>query len=205
MCMRYALGRYFRPDSNACLSTFTYSLLLYFYVMNTTEDDEEIPLALDWEILACILRRLHLGIQLNIEDESQALWDIVRYPEALPGLARVIRGHTMITGFSFEGITCQRLQRLETLCSILLTLPALKHVLFRHRDGQDTEEAQSCESVIQLLRLPTLRQVEFYFFAFTNILSKAVAKALKERSGITGLNFVVAPSLRAEVPRLRVR
>jgi hypothetical protein len=149
------------------------------------EDVEEGPLALDWEILACILRRLQRGIQLNIEDEVLALWDVVRYPEALPGLARVIRGHTMITGFSTgEGIPYQCL---ETLCSILLTLPALENVSFLYIDGPD--EGQSCISMVKLLQSPILRQVNFECIPFTNSLSQAVAKALKERSAITDLHF----------------
>jgi hypothetical protein len=139
------------------------------------------PPAPDWEILACILRRLQRGIVLDVE------WGELQYPEALPGLARVIRGQTMITGFSTgEGVPYQCL---DTVCSTLLTLPALRNVSFNSIDEQDTEEGQSFESVIQLLRLPTLRQVEFLVFTFTNILSKAVAKALNERSEITDLTF----------------
>jgi hypothetical protein len=113
-------------------------------IYSASAHGEESLLAADWEILACILRRLQRGIQLDVEGAALLLWDIVRYPEALPGLAGVIRGKTMIkgfcTGYRFP-FDC-----LETLCSILLTLPALENVTFQHITGQDTDEGQSCEA-----------------------------------------------------------
>jgi hypothetical protein len=147
-------------------------------------DGEEDPLAPDWEILACILRHLRHGIQLHIEDnEAPQLW----HTETLPAFARVIRGHAMITGFS----TGNRFpfHCLDILCSALLTLPALKEISFMHDDGQGPEEAQSFESMVKLLQSPSLRVVEFESIIFTNTLSRAVAKALKERSEITDLRF----------------
>jgi hypothetical protein len=150
-----------------------------------SQEDAWRPLAPDWQILACILRRLQRGIQLKIEDETLTVWDVVRYPEALPGLARVIRGQTMITGFSTgEGIPYHCL---DLLCSILLTLPALENVSFLYIDGPD--DGQPCESMIQLMSSSTLRQVKFEYIPFTKSLFQAIAKALKERSAITDLHF----------------
>jgi hypothetical protein len=146
-------------------------------------DDEEDPQAPDWEILACILRRLPLGVQLRICDDTLMLWNT----EALPAFARAIHGHAMITGFitgSGFPFHC-----LDFLCSALLTLPALEFVSFEQLDGQGPEEEQSLESMIELLQLPSLREVLFRYVVFTNTLSRAVAKALKERSGITDLHF----------------
>jgi hypothetical protein len=57
-----------------------------------------------------------------------------------------------------------------------------------HGDGP--EEGQSLESMVGLLQSPTLRKVEFESVEFTNTLSQAVAKALKERSEITDLHFL---------------
>jgi hypothetical protein len=82
-------------------------------------DDEEHPLAPDWEILACILRRLRRSIKLCICDDERPLWD----PDTLPVFAGAIDGHAMITGFSDgEGFP---FDCLNILCSALLTLPAL--------------------------------------------------------------------------------
>jgi hypothetical protein len=146
-------------------------------------DGEEDPLAPDWEILACILRRLRHGIQLCMQDDEPLPWDM----EALPAFARVIHGQAMIkafsTGYGFP-FHC-----FDILCSALLTLPALEHLLFEQLDGQESEEEQSLESMIKLLQSPTLWEVAFIYVVFSNTLSQAVAKALKERSGISTLRF----------------
>jgi hypothetical protein len=149
-------------------------------------NDGEDPLAPDWEILVCILRglRLRRGIQLYMEDDEPLLWNT----EALPAFARAIRGHAMITGFSTGNgfhFDC-----LDILCSALLTLPALTNVSFEQLDDNEgPQEGQSLESMIELLQSPSLREVRFNSVVFTNILSQAVAKALKERSEITALRF----------------
>jgi hypothetical protein len=146
-------------------------------------DDEEEALAPDWEILACILRRLRRGITLWMGDNA-LLWDTA----ALPTFARVIHGQSIITGFSTgEGFP---FHSLDILCSTLLTLPALENVAFEHIAGQGPEEGQSLESMVKLLQSPSLRNVYFELVAFTNTLSKAVAKALKERSEITDISFL---------------
>jgi hypothetical protein len=72
----------------------------------------------------------------------------------------------------------------------LLTLPALTNVAFEYLAGEGPEEGQSLDSMLELLQSPSLRKVEFESVNFTNTLSQAVAKALKERSEITHLRFV---------------
>jgi hypothetical protein len=146
-------------------------------------DEDEDPLALDWEILACILRRLRRGVQLRIRDYSQ-IWN----RENLPAFAEVIRGQAMITGFR-TGVGFQ-FDFLDLLCSALLTLPALEKIVFEHYYDQVPVEAQSLESMVKLLQSPSLREVKFKSVVFTNTLCQAVAKALKERSEITDLHFV---------------
>jgi hypothetical protein len=116
----------------------------------------------DWEILACILRRLRRGIHL-----------------------RMITGFSTGPGFPFH---C-----LDILCSALLTLPALTNISFEHHyhgDHEGPEEGQSLDSMIELLQLPSLREVEFKSVSFTSTLCQAVAKALEERSEITDLRFI---------------
>jgi hypothetical protein len=148
---------------------------------------QEDLLAPDWEILACILRRLRRGIHLYIhvyDVPGLLLWNT----EALSVFAGVIHGQAMITRFS----TGDRFpfHCLDTLCSALLTLPALTNVSFEQRDGQGPEEGQSLESMIKLLQSPSLREVKFESIVFTSTLSQAVAKALKKRSEITILRFL---------------
>jgi hypothetical protein len=147
-------------------------------------DDEEGPLAPDWEILACILRRLRRGIHLCMQDETINIWDT----EALPAFARAIHGQAMITRFSTGAgfpFHC-----LDILCSALLTLPALENIKLGQYDDEGPEEGQSFESMVKLLQSPILQLVKFESVAFTNTFSQAVAKALKERSEITDLRFL---------------
>jgi hypothetical protein len=146
------------------------------------------PIAPDWGILACILRRRRRGIQLRMHDGARHLWDT----ETLPAFARVIRGHAMITGFRTGNAFA--FDCLNILCSTLLTLPALENVYFEQLgDGvsRGPEEEQSLESMVKLLQSPTLQQVLFESIAFTNTLSQAVAKALKEKSEITDLYLIL--------------
>jgi hypothetical protein len=146
-------------------------------------DDEEEALAPDWEILACILRRLRRGITLWMGDDA-LLWDTA----ALPAFARAIHGQAMITGFrTGDGFP---FHSLDILCSALLTLPALENVSFEHIAGQGPEEGQYLQSMVKLLQSTSLREVEFVDVVFTNTLSKAVAKALKGRSEITDISFL---------------
>jgi hypothetical protein len=152
-------------------------------------NEEEQACVPDWEILACILRRLRRGIRLCTSDnDSLRLWNT----EALPVFARVIHGHTMITGFGAgDGFQfhCMDFHCLDLLCSALLTLPALETVEFKDIDGEGPEEGQSLESMTKLLQSPSLREVTFVDAVFTNTLCQAIAKGLKERSEITDLSF----------------
>jgi hypothetical protein len=137
----------------------------------------------NWEFLACILRRLGRGIQLDIQDAVGLLGD----QETLPVFAGVIHGQAMITGFSTREefpLDC-----LDLLCPTLLTLPALENVSFRDIADQDTEDGQSLENMVQLPQSPVLRVVKFDNVSFSDSLSRAIAKALKERSQITDLDF----------------
>jgi hypothetical protein len=148
------------------------------------EFDEEDALVPDWELLACILRRLRRGIRLCMGDDAILLWNL----ETLPLFAGVIHGQAMITGFCTG--KAFPFHSLDFLCSTLLTLPALENISFEHIAGQGPEEGQYLESMVKLLQSSSLREVEFENIVFTNTLSKAVAKALKERSGITDISFL---------------
>jgi hypothetical protein len=161
---------------------------------------EEDPLAPDWEILACILRRRRRSIKLHLrmEDNALPLWN----EEALPVFAEAIDGNAMITEFSTgEGIPFHCMDR---LCSALQTLPALEKVSFGHIAGEGQEEGQSLESMVNLLQSPSLRELNFESVVFTNLLSQAVATALKERSGITDLTFMDCSSLAVITSALKI-
>jgi hypothetical protein len=149
----------------------------------TFVDDEGETRVPDWEILACILRRVRRGIQVCMCDDAQLLWNTA----VLPVFGEAIRGQAMITGFSTgDGFP---FHCLDILCSVLLTLPTLENVIFDHIPGEGPEEGQSLESMVKLLQSSTLRKVEFESIVFTNTLCQAVAKSLKERSEITDLHF----------------
>jgi hypothetical protein len=62
-------------------------------------------------------------------------------------------------------------------------------VSLEHHDSEGPEEGQYLECTVKLLQSPTLRRVYFESVVFTNDLSQAVAKVLKERSQITDLHF----------------
>jgi hypothetical protein len=187
------------PDEDASSGTDRYAIwnkiaegignlqeLRKITIMNFRIDDEE-ALDHDWEILACILRRLRRGIQLCLQDDV-----LLGNTEALPAFAGAIHGQAMITGFiTPDDLT---LYQLNNLCSTLLTLPALENLLFHFIDEEeghndDEEEAQSLESMVKLLQSPSLREIHFESFVFTNNLFQVVAKVLKERSEITDLRF----------------
>jgi hypothetical protein len=146
-------------------------------------DDEDDVFVPDWEILACILRRLRRGIELYMEDDQRVLWNL----GTLPLFAGAIHGQAMITGFSTGDVFS--FDRLDILCSALLTLPALENVTFEHYDSGGPEEGQTLESMVELLQSPTLKIVSFQSVVFTNALSQTVAKALRERSLINTLRF----------------
>jgi hypothetical protein len=146
-------------------------------------DDRGDPIAPDWEILACILRRLRRDIHLDMHDNDGLLWNI----EAPTAFAGVIHGQAVITGFrTGEG---SRFRCLDILCAALLTLPALQNISFDEFDGQGPEEGQFLESMTKLLQSPSLRVDTFRDVVFTNTLCQAIAEALKERSEITDLSF----------------
>jgi hypothetical protein len=149
-------------------------------IVDSTGEEEQ--LAPDWEILALILRRLRRGIHLYMQDYGLS-W----FPDVLPAFSRAIHGQGMITEFSpgeefpFDS--------LDVLCSTLLTLPALENVSFDHITDQGTADGQSLVSMVKLLQSPILRVVKFGHVSFSDSLSRAIAKALKERSEITDLDF----------------
>jgi hypothetical protein len=145
--------------------------------------DEEDLFLYDWKILACILRRLRRGIYLRMDDRAPPLWDT----ETLPAFVEAIHGQAMVTGFhTGDGFP---FHFLDTLCSALLTLPALEKISFTQLAGEGPEEGQSLESMVQLLQSPILRKVDFTSLNFTNTLCQAVAKALRKWSKITDLGF----------------
>jgi hypothetical protein len=76
-------------------------------------------------------------------------------------------------------------------CFTLATLPSLEVLVFGFQ-GPETEEQRdliSLELFKELLRMPTLRFVEFYHFHFTDALCRATANAIEEGSSIIGISF----------------
>lgn len=137
----------------------------------------------DWEIVSRILSHIRQKVALVIDDDH--VWGA----EDVRGLSRAIQMNPMIE--RFEPVNAFPFESLDTLCSVLATLPALERVSFSH---QDTEEgrralALNTELLTELLRLPSLRVVGFRNFCFTRALCRAVAAALKEGSAIITFNI----------------
>jgi hypothetical protein len=142
--------------------------------------DDEGLLILDWEIVARILRHVRQSIIIDITD-------VLACDAEEPGLfARAIHRHPTITSFVDGGNFPH--ESLDALYSALATLPALESVKLSAAPEDEITLAHP-ESLAELLRLPTLRSVDFSEFSFTPALCQATANALMEGTAITNLNF----------------
>jgi hypothetical protein len=159
--------------------------VLWIMLKNNEEGDnnEGCVFAPDWEILARILRHVSHDIKLDL---GYACIQGIEETRAFP---RAVRGHPVITrmntrsSFHFEST--------DILCSALATLPNLQSVFLGHRalGREEVPNLGRPESMTELLRVPSLRSVEFHAFCFTNPMCEATANALKEGSVVTTLHL----------------
>jgi hypothetical protein len=144
------------------------------------DEDEDIP-ASDWDILARILSHVRQKIEVHLH--HVVYWGA----EQSRLFARAIHGHPTITRFQESG--GYPYESLDSLYSVLATLPALESIHL----GQTTREGESApahpESLTELLRLPSLRSVRFDLFDFTPAFCQATANALLAGTAITHLEF----------------
>jgi hypothetical protein len=151
------------------------------------EADEPNP---DWEILARNFRHVSHDIKLDF------CHGFIAGAEDMRAFATAIQGHPAITRFVTSRFHDTRgsfhFETTDVLCSALTTLPNLEHVsLYPLAQGrEEVPELGHPKSMTELLRVPSLRSVEFYYSSFTNALCEATANALKEGSEITSLKFV---------------
>jgi hypothetical protein len=142
------------------------------------EEEEPIP---EWEILARILS--HVRQRIILTDEWRA--------ENARSFARAIRGHPTIT--CFESDTMFPYEASDALYSALATLPALESITLSNRQLNARPEDESAlanpESLMELLRVPSLRSVYFETFHFTSALCHATANALMEGTLTTKIEF----------------
>jgi hypothetical protein len=147
-------------------------------------DDDEVGPIPDWEILARILKYVRRRITLIINNFS---WDV----EESRLFARAIHGHPSIC--RFEGGGRFSYESMDTLYSAFATLPALESMELSNRGLLarlgDVSTLANTESLTELLRVPTLRSVNFYCFSFTPALFHATSNALMEGTAITNLVF----------------
>jgi hypothetical protein len=101
---------------------------------------------------------------------------------------QAIHGHPTIT--NFEG-GCGRFpyESMSMLYSVLATLPALESVQLYAQATHDGSTLVNPETLTELLRVPTLRSVNFSSFYFTHALCQATGNALTEGTEITNLEF----------------
>jgi hypothetical protein len=146
--------------------------------------DDEVVQIPDWEILASILKYVRRRITVDFDDVVS--WSAEKFKM----FARVIHGHPSI--YSFEGGRMIPFESMDTFYSALATLPALESVKLSNRGLQrsrDRSTLASTESLTELLRVPSLRSVNFCGFSFTPALFQATANALMEGTAITNLEF----------------
>jgi hypothetical protein len=138
----------------------------------------------DWETLTRTLRYLRRKVTL-----SSCIGDYDAEGEEIRGLARAIHGHPMISEFRSEaGFT---FANVDPWCTALATLPSLERVTLRlkYPETEDERVMANAEPLVQLLRAPALRFVDFDDFCFTNALCHATANALEEGSSVTDIIF----------------
>jgi hypothetical protein len=142
-------------------------------------DDQVVPIP-DWEILASILRHIRQKVTVDISEYHG--WAT----EEVQPFARVIRGHSAISGFD----SCYNFpyESMDMLYSALATLPALEWIRL-YSPAEDEITFANPESLTELLRVPSLRSVWFRKFDFTSALCQATANALVEGTAITYLEF----------------
>ena len=106
-------------------------------------------------------------------------------------LARAIHEHPTITSFR-DSSSQLTFEYLDTLYSALATLPAVESVTLSN-GGLLTQEDESAlanpESLTELLRVPSLRFVDFHCFYLTRARCQAIKHALMEGTAITKLVF----------------
>jgi hypothetical protein len=154
---------------------------LYIRLINFNEGDVS---ERDWEILARILRHVSHGIKLYIRSGN------IAGPEEMRAFARAIQGNPAITRFDTSNGSV-RFESTDILCSALASLPYLEYVFLQHLplDREEVPELGRPESMAELLRVSSLRSIEFRHFCFTDALCQATANALKEGAAITSLAF----------------
>jgi hypothetical protein len=148
-----------------------------------SEDEDEDPPNPDWERLARILSHMRQKISVYFADS------IVLTVQESRSFARVIHGHPTITSFD----SCYKFpyESLDTLYSVLATLPALESIALSNRrlGPEDESPLANPESLTELLRTSSLRSVWFRKFYFTRALCQATVNALLEGTAITQLRF----------------
>jgi hypothetical protein len=146
------------------------------------EDSEVEPI---WEILASILKYVRRRIELSFFDEVS--WDA----EESRLMARAIQGHPSIC--SFQGNSGVSYESMDTLLSVLATLPSLESITLSNRAlevrPENVSTLANADSLTKLLRVPTLRSVDLEDFSFTPALFQATANALMGGTAITKLVF----------------
>jgi hypothetical protein len=159
-------------------------LIIHFFPHADDDDDRDEARMPDWEILTRILPYLRRKVELSsCREESDT--DV----EDIQGLARVIHGHPMISGFSSEILLT--FANLGPWCSALATLPSLERITLGLQEPETEDEIVlvNVEPLRELLRTSALRFVRFEGFYFTDALCHATANALEEGSSIIDITF----------------
>jgi hypothetical protein len=149
------------------------------YDCNKGEEDVMGPLY--WQAFANALCRVRQKIDLRLDGGSSWFENKVnRFTHAIQGIRTI---------WSFNSGHVIYWDDIHELLSALASLPSLEIVTIGHYPFQgDADDAfESPESLTKLLKLPSLRSIEFSCFRFTADLCQALLAAFNEGSFVTDL------------------
>jgi hypothetical protein len=148
--------------------------------------EEDLPIHI-WEKLSRILSKVRQKVEVNLTDTCH----LNQEEDAMEFrmFARAIHGHPTITSFD-DGQDFPS-ESLVALYSALAAMPALESIRLGQRKARSEDESALAhlESLTELLRVPSLRSVEFADFNFPSDLCQATANALMGGTGVTKLEF----------------
>jgi hypothetical protein len=151
------------------------------------EDAEEALPAHVWMILARILSKVRQKVEVNLTvtsylDQEDEVVEFRLF-------ARAIHGHPTITSLD-DGQEFPS-ESLDALYSASAAMPALESINLGQQKVRSEEESAPAhlDSLSELLRVPSLRSVEFSDFDFTPAFCEATASALMGVTAVTRLKF----------------
>jgi hypothetical protein len=155
--------------------------LAKFNIVIFADTDEQTA---DFGTLALVLPYLRQRLDIFLNGNFYIAQDWSR--EEVKLFARAIRRHPTIKAFDIGDLF--PLDTLDIIFSALATLPSLEVAKVGNRElDDDSEQSEHSEALTELLRSPSLRQIDFNEFCLGRALCHEMAAALTEGSAVTRL------------------